>query len=182
MMPATQASFTLREQPLTGAPAYALEYQKEGLSFHSEETPHCTFMVEDEEHWRRLMTSDAYQVAKAFVRSEFDVAGDLAEAVKVCRARFAHQSRPTFHTVAEYLWHGIRRRFRAGSSARDIQFHYDRSNEFYSTFLDERMVYSCAYFHTTDDTLEAAQLAKLDHICHKLQLRKGERFLDIGCG
>lgn len=182
MMSSAQASSALPEKPLTGAPAYALEFKTNGLSFHSEDTPHCTFLVQDEEHWRRLMASDAYQVAKAFVRSEFDVTGDVVEAIKVCRARFAQQPRPTFNTVAEYLWHGIRRRFKRGSSARDIKFHYDRSNEFYSAFLDERMVYSCAYFHSPDDTLEAAQLAKLDHICHKLQLREGERFLDIGCG
>lgn len=183
MMSSAQASSTLREQqPLAGAPAYALEYQKTGLSFHGETTPHCTFLVQDEEHWRRLMASDPYQVAKAFVRSEFDVAGDVVEAVKVCRARFAQHPRPSINTVAEYLWHEAGRRFRAGSSARDIRFHYDRSNEFYSAFLDARMVYSCAYFHSPDDTLETAQLAKLDHICRKLQLQPGERFLDIGCG
>jgi cyclopropane-fatty-acyl-phospholipid synthase len=44
------------------------------------------------------------------------------------------------------------------------------------------MVYSCAYFATPGDTLEAAQQRKLDLICRKLQLREGDRFLDIGCG
>jgi len=63
-----------------------------------------------------------------------------------------------------------------------ISHHYDVSNDFYKLFLDERMVYSCAYFHTPDDTLEAAQAQKLDHICRKLRLQPGERFLDIGCG
>ena len=43
-------------------------------------------------------------------------------------------------------------------------------------------MYSCAYFHAADDTLEAAQRQKLDHICRKLRLRPGERLLDIGCG
>ena len=63
-----------------------------------------------------------------------------------------------------------------------ISHHYDVSNDFYKLFLDERMVYSCAYFHAADDTLEAAQRQKLDHICRKLRLQPGERFLDIGCG
>jgi cyclopropane-fatty-acyl-phospholipid synthase len=63
-----------------------------------------------------------------------------------------------------------------------ISHHYDVSNDFYKLFLDERMVYSCAYFHADDDTLEAAQRQKLDHICRKLRLKPGERFLDIGCG
>jgi cyclopropane-fatty-acyl-phospholipid synthase len=63
-----------------------------------------------------------------------------------------------------------------------ISHHYDVSNDFYELFLDERMVYSCAYFHAPDDTLEAAQRQKLDHVCRKLRLQPGERFLDIGCG
>jgi cyclopropane-fatty-acyl-phospholipid synthase len=44
------------------------------------------------------------------------------------------------------------------------------------------MVYSCAYYEHADDSLDRAQLAKLDHICRKLRLKEGERFLDIGCG
>jgi cyclopropane-fatty-acyl-phospholipid synthase len=63
-----------------------------------------------------------------------------------------------------------------------IAHHYDVSNAFYKLFLDERMVYSCAYFHDDADTLEMAQAQKLDHICRKLRLKPGERFLDIGCG
>ncbi|HXW64400.1 MAG TPA: cyclopropane-fatty-acyl-phospholipid synthase family protein, partial [Burkholderiaceae bacterium] len=63
-----------------------------------------------------------------------------------------------------------------------ISFHYDLSNAFYRLWLDEEMVYSCAYFETPDDTLGQAQRNKLDHICRKLRLRPGERFLDVGCG
>ena len=63
-----------------------------------------------------------------------------------------------------------------------IQFHYDVSNDFYKLFLDTNMVYSCGYFRDWDETLEQAQLNKLDMICRKLQMKEGERFLDIGCG
>jgi cyclopropane-fatty-acyl-phospholipid synthase len=63
-----------------------------------------------------------------------------------------------------------------------ISHHYDVSNGFYRLFLDERMVYSCAYFHAPDQTLEQAQANKLDHICRKLRLRPGEHLLDVGCG
>src|SRR5205814_2410898 len=63
-----------------------------------------------------------------------------------------------------------------------IQYHYDVGNDFYALWLDERMVYSCAYYHTPSDTLEEAQRAKLDLVCRKLRLRPGERFLDVGCG
>ena len=63
-----------------------------------------------------------------------------------------------------------------------VTYHYNVSNEFFRLFLDERMVYSCAYFASPADTLDAAQLRKLDLICRKLRLRPNERLLDIGCG
>jgi cyclopropane-fatty-acyl-phospholipid synthase len=63
-----------------------------------------------------------------------------------------------------------------------ISFHYDVSNEFYALWLDELMVYSCAYYEDDSQSLEQAQRNKLDHICHKLRLQPGERMLDIGCG
>ena len=63
-----------------------------------------------------------------------------------------------------------------------ISFHYDVSNEFYRLWLDEERVYSCAYFTSSDESLDQAQRNKLDHICRKLRLRPGERLLDIGCG
>ena len=65
---------------------------------------------------------------------------------------------------------------------RAVQFHYDVSNRFYELWLDEAMVYSCAYFNRPDGSLADAQRDKLDHICRKLQLKAGERMLDIGCG
>jgi cyclopropane-fatty-acyl-phospholipid synthase len=67
--------------------------------------------------------------------------------------------------------------------ARQIEFHYDLSDDFYALWLDPRRVYSCAYYRTLDTTsLAQAQEAKLDLICRKLQLVPGERFLDIGAG
>ena len=63
-----------------------------------------------------------------------------------------------------------------------IQFHYDVSNAFYKLFLDPEMLYSCAYFKDWSTSLEQAQTDKLEMICRKLRLQKGDRFLDIGCG
>lgn len=63
-----------------------------------------------------------------------------------------------------------------------IQFHYDVSDDFYALWLDRRRVYSCAYFREASVDLAQAQEAKLDHICRKLQLKAGERYLDIGSG
>ena len=68
------------------------------------------------------------------------------------------------------------------ADARHVQFHYDVSDDFYALWLDDRRVYSCAYWRDNAATLDAAQAAKLDHICRKLMLREGERFLDVGAG
>jgi cyclopropane-fatty-acyl-phospholipid synthase len=66
--------------------------------------------------------------------------------------------------------------------ARQVQFHYDVSDDFYALWLDPRRVYSCAYFRDVEMSLAQAQEAKLDHICRKLMLEPGDRFLDIGAG
>ena len=71
------------------------------------------------------------------------------------------------------------------SKSRDrqaVSFHYDVSNDFYQLVLDHRMVYSCAYFESENDSIDQAQERKLDYICRKLRLKSGERLLDIGCG
>jgi cyclopropane-fatty-acyl-phospholipid synthase len=77
------------------------------------------------------------------------------------------------------------RRGQLHSKSRDrnaIRHHYDVSNEFYRLFLDPAMVYSCGYFPSGEESLDSAQRKKLELICRKLNLREGERFLDIGCG
>lgn len=66
--------------------------------------------------------------------------------------------------------------------SKQIEFHYDLSDDFYALWLDPRRVYSCAYYRTADMNLAQAQEAKLDHICRKLRLQPGERFLDVGAG
>jgi cyclopropane-fatty-acyl-phospholipid synthase len=66
--------------------------------------------------------------------------------------------------------------------AQQVQFHYDVSDAFYALWLDPRRVYSCAYYRNDSLNLAQAQEAKLDHVCRKLMLHSGERFLDIGCG
>jgi cyclopropane-fatty-acyl-phospholipid synthase len=69
-----------------------------------------------------------------------------------------------------------------GSKQRDIEFHYDVSNDFYRLFLDPQMVYTCGYFTDWGNDLATAQRDKLDMICRKLRLKPGDRMLDIGSG
>ncbi|WP_095084160.1 SAM-dependent methyltransferase [Mesorhizobium sophorae] len=72
--------------------------------------------------------------------------------------------------------------FVSGSNKQAIEHHYDISNGFYGLFLDERMVYTCAYFTDFANGIDQAQQDKLDHICRKLRMKPGDRLLDIGCG
>jgi len=75
-----------------------------------------------------------------------------------------------------------RARHQVHADAQQIQFHYDVSDAFYELWLDPKRLYSCAYFAAEDMPLAKAQESKLDHICKKLMLKPGERFLDIGAG
>src|SRR5262249_34051795 len=69
------------------------------------------------------------------------------------------------------------------SGSRDnIHRHYDISNSFYKLWLDEEMVYTCAYFPSPDAGLEEAQRGKMDHVCRKLRLQPGQAVIEAGCG
>jgi len=71
---------------------------------------------------------------------------------------------------------------RQENGCESITRHYDVGNDFYQFWLDPQMVYSCAYFADTNQSLEQAQRDKLDYICRKLQLQPEQSLLDIGCG
>jgi len=67
-------------------------------------------------------------------------------------------------------------------SRHNVHRHYNLGNEFYKLWLDERMVYTCAYYDSPAASLAAAQVAKLEHVCRKLQLRPGQKVIEAGCG
>ena len=67
-------------------------------------------------------------------------------------------------------------------SQSNIHHHYDLGNDFYRLWLDEEMVYSCAYYPHENATLEEAQRAKMDQVCRKLELRPGQRVVEAGSG
>ena len=77
--------------------------------------------------------------------------------------------------------HFASRNTRSGSR-RNIAAHYDLGNDFFALFLDPTMMYSSAVFERDDMTLEQASIAKLDRICRKLDLKPGDRVLEIGTG
>lgn len=168
---------------VTAPPTYEVVFREEPSEIVGEGAPAFRLFVRDRRYLERFWRMDAYTAATAFVRGEFDKEGDLVPAV-AARAAVPRNSRSRlFAALARFsparLESLIQTKARA---AKNIRYHYDCSNDFYRQFFDPRMVYSCAYFRDAEYSLEQAQLAKLDHICRKLDLRRGETFLDIGCG
>ena len=145
---------------------------------------------------RMLWPPGELTAAEAFVRGDFDVRGDLIAALGLrdrvrMDARLVAQLAPLVPGLLQRTGspQPVERAARLSggkhSEARDaaaVRHHYDAGNDFYALWLDERMVYSCAYFERADATIDEAQAAKLDLVCRKLRLARGERFLDIGCG
>ena len=130
---------------------------------------------------RHLLDPTLGNLGSAYVEGDIDFIGKIDDILDV-GLKLSDSTGGERFVLPTKSWRG---RGRAHSKRRDkdsIAYHYDVSNEFYQLFLDANMVYSCAYFRSDDDTLDQAQLNKLDHILTKLQLRQGERFLDVGCG
>lgn len=144
-------------------------------------------------------------LARAYVRGDIEVDGDLAEALRRCwrlaRQHRVNALRPGPRELRELFGLALRtgafgpRPSRPAGEARvrgalhskhrdrsAIAHHYDASNDFYRLLLDPSMAYSCGYWRRPDSTLEQAQHDKLELICGKLDLRPGMRLLDVGCG
>ncbi|MBT9567080.1 MAG: class I SAM-dependent methyltransferase [Thiobacillus sp.] len=117
-------------------------------------------------------------LARAYVCGDLDLEGDARDILSLGGRLCDTQGVPAKTGPGNWKWW----RHTRVRDRKNIQYHYDVSNDFYGLWLDRRRVYSCAYFQTPDMSLEAAQVAKLDHICRKLNLKPGERLLDIGCG
>jgi cyclopropane-fatty-acyl-phospholipid synthase len=147
---------------------------------------------------RMFLPPNAVTLGEAYIYDDFDIEGDVEAGFGL--ADYIIDRRPS---LLEKLRWGIyllslpgqerpgSLRRQSGlkgavhSKKRDslaVTYHYNVSNDFYRLWLDQQMVYSCAYFTTPNESLEKAQQHKLDYICRKLRLKKGERLLDIGCG
>ena len=144
--------------------------------------PAVTITFHSAEPLRALLKGDFARAADAYVAGRISVDGPIEAVLKAGIALAEKLGRfPPLRGLA-----GIAAFLPAANSrkrdAANIGHHYDVGNEFYRLWLDRRMIYSCAYFHTGDEDIHTAQQQKLDHICRKLLLRPGERLLDIGCG
>jgi cyclopropane-fatty-acyl-phospholipid synthase len=111
---------------------------------------------------------------EAYMSGGVEIRGDLVQLLEaIYRAWGVTRRRPW------WLW---KQSNDVRSAKENVHHHYDLGNDFYRLWLDREMVYTCAYFPTPDDTLEAAQIAKMDLVCRKLRLKPGERVVEAGCG
>jgi cyclopropane-fatty-acyl-phospholipid synthase len=148
-----------------------------GRRFLLSDSPRVTLRIPEPTALRYLMHPSLASLGEAYVEGHLDIEGPISEALRAAEGLSRHSGaaargrRPLlapFHSKK--------------ADAEAIRHHYDVSNDFYALWLDREMVYSCAYFKSGEEDLDTAQQQKLDHICRKLRLAPGDRFLDIGCG
>ncbi len=131
----------------------------------------------------RILTDPFFQFPEAYTNGKLDIDGDL-EHVMCLVANCAATAPPVatrWLTLIEKALHwGSRTTLSA--SRKNIHHHYDIGNEFYRLWLDENLLYTCAYFEDPNASIEAAQIAKMDHVCRKVWLQPGETVIEAGCG
>lgn len=149
-----------------------------GQRFDFGREPEVTIRVPQVSSLSYLLKPTLSNLGKAYVEGMLEVEGRVNSMIRLA-SELAQRSirdakRPVNHFSAF--------RHSRKKDAAAIQYHYDVSNEFYQSFLDPNMVYSCAYFETGTEDLATAQLKKIDHILNKIQVQPGDTLLDIGCG
>jgi cyclopropane-fatty-acyl-phospholipid synthase len=178
---------------------YAVRFWDGTIWNPTAEEPRFTLVLQHPGALRRMfLPANEVTLGEAYIYDDFDVEGDIEAGVSFADYLFELRLGPLEKLRKALNLLSLPARERPGSlrqaarlagqahsRERDwqaITYHYNVSNDFYRLWLDARMVYSCAYFATPDDSLEAAQERKLDYLCRKLRLKPGERLLDIGCG
>jgi len=197
---AAEKATAILQELLRGLPArdFAIELW-DGTRWDAEPSKFCRFTwhIHNPKVLHAFYRSDRQlALAESYIYGDFDVSGDLLAVFPVAdylmRREFSVAEKMRLSALAIGLPSSAKaNRFRAQlrghrhSKSRDqhaVSFHYDVSNEFYQLWLDRRMVYSCAYFKSANDSIDQAQEQKLDYACRKLRLKAGDRLLDIGCG
>lgn len=142
------------------APSFTLIFKKE---------PPISFNVED----------PVLALGEAYMDEIIDFQGRLEDVLKMMNENRQFFTGSAAATSALKVMKGVTDKLQ---QKRNIEHHYDLGNDFFSLWLDKTMSYSCAYFKTPEDSLHQAQLQKIDHILKKLNLKPGEKLLDIGSG
>jgi len=159
-------------------PARLVLWSGQQYDFGHFAAPRVTLKVNSASALPLLLTPSLDNLGEAYVKGKIDIEGKLADIINISYslARSTVTSASKLARVRRYFTHS------KSTDKQAIQYHYDVSNEFYKLWLDENMVYSCAYFENGDEDLATAQLKKIDHILTKIQVKEGHKLLDIGCG
>lgn len=140
------------------------------------------FRIADRGTLWRILTDPFYQFSEAYCRGRLEVDGDLETLMGIVAKSAARSPQSTrWLTYLGKLFHWGSRNSLSGSQ-KNVHHHYDIGNDFYRLWLDENLLYTCAYFEEPAAALEQAQCAKMDHVCRKLELRSGETVIEAGCG
>ncbi len=182
---AMRALTTLLDGATDGALRITLPDGRWRLFGSPNEHPTVRVEVTDWAFFRRVLTGASVGLGEAWMDHDFET-DDLVGFVRwLVRNRPALRGAVTAGTVAsiatDLALHWSNRN-RIGQSQRNIEAHYDLSNDLYETFLDPTMTYSSAYFPTPEATLEEAQLAKYRRLAESVRLQPGDHVLEIGCG
>jgi cyclopropane-fatty-acyl-phospholipid synthase len=140
-----------------------------------------SFFIHDPLTLHRLLIHPELHFGEAYTSGALTVDGSLAELITEIAK---HRPVLPLTRLKNRLLRPLtgRRGNSPGRARQNIHRHYDLGNDFYRLWLDERMVYTCAYFPEPDTPLEAAQIAKMDHVCRKLWLGPGDTVVEAGCG
>ena len=143
--------------------------------------PVARLVIHERRALQKLFANPEYEFGELYSAGHIDIEGGL---VAFLDSIYRHLNATTENSLrARFLRALSRHQHNTEERARDnIHHHYDIGNEFYRLWLDEQLIYTCAYFPAPEATLEQAQLAKLDYVCRKLRLQPGERVVEAGCG
>jgi cyclopropane-fatty-acyl-phospholipid synthase len=148
--------------------------------------PPVAIRLRDEQAETRLLTNPELAFGELYMNGAIEVTqGDLLDAMQVALRNLAQEGEARWMTMLRRLrttLRAIEQRNDSFRARRNVAHHYDLDARLYDFFLDEDRQYSCAYFATPDETLDAAQLAKKRHVAAKLLIEPGHTVLDIGCG
>ncbi|CAH0441869.1 class I SAM-dependent methyltransferase [Ralstonia pseudosolanacearum] len=141
--------------------------------------PTVTLTVREASALPLLLSPTLNNLGEAYVQEKIDLDGRLPDIINVGYQLAASAAATGSNVLARVVRHFAHTK--EGDKA-SIRYHYDVSNDFYKLWLDRNMVYSCAYFEHGDETLDDAQIKKIDHILTKIRLQPNQTLLDIGCG
>lgn len=135
-------------------------------------------LIRDRKFFKALACPDAFSLGEAYVKGYFDITGSIKELYElICDTLLSKdQKKSVFSFFSRRL---VKPRQR---EKENIAYHYDVPSDFYEAFIGKTMGYTCGYYASDTATMDDAQNEKMDIVCRKLRLKKGERLLDIGCG